>query len=124
MLTTFIFGMGVVRVVMGLTPFLVAKLGARLLGFPPEHDNATTRLMSRFFGVRDAGQGVLAFYGLAHPPMLPFVLLFNGFTDVGDLMSSSIPLLRREGLDRAAWICVAMAAAAALSWFTAFSLLA
>ena len=41
-----------------------AGLSARLLGFPAHHDNATTRLMARWFGVRDIGLGVLVFWVL------------------------------------------------------------
>jgi hypothetical protein len=108
--------MGVGRVLLGVTPFAAARRSATWLGFPADHDTATSRLMARFFGVRDVGLGVLVFYALAHPPLLSFVLIFNGLTDLGDLVAIAIPLVRREGIDRAAWTSAAFAAPAAIAW--------
>ena len=108
--------MGVGRVLLGLAPFVAAELSTRLLGFPPEHDNPTSRLMARFFGVRDVGLGVLIFHGLAHTEQLPFLLLFNALTDFGDLFAIAIPLVRRQGIDRAALGSAAFALPAGLAW--------
>ena len=66
MLHYIIFVMGVGRILLGIAPFVAARPSARLLGFPVDHDNPTTRLMARLFGVRDIGLGVLVFYGLQH----------------------------------------------------------
>ena len=46
------------------------RLVASCSGFRETHDNATARLMARFFGVRDVGLGVLVFWSLAHPETL------------------------------------------------------
>ncbi|MDB4933202.1 MAG: hypothetical protein JWP87_174, partial [Labilithrix sp.] len=86
-------GMGIGRVVLGLAPFVAAEPSSRLLGFPAQHDNPTARLMGRLFGVRDVGLGVLVFYGLTHPAVLAFLLLFNAITDFGDLFAIGIPLV-------------------------------
>ena len=94
--------MGIGRIALGLAPFVAARPASRLLGFPDSHDNATARLMGRLFGVRDIGLGVLAFYALAHPEVAPFIFLFNAFMDLGDLIAISIPLVKRQGIDRAA----------------------
>ena len=115
--------MGVGRVLIGLAPLLAAGPSSRLMGFPASHDNPTTRLMARMFGVRDMGLGVLAFYGLAHPEALGFVLLFNALTDFGDLGAIAVPLARRQGIDRAAWASAAFALPAGLGWLCAFALL-
>ncbi len=109
-------GMGVGRIVLGVAPFVAAGPSSRLLGFPAQHDNATARLMSRFFGVRDVGLGVLVFYGLTHPAVLAFLLLFNALTDFGDLFAIGIPLVRRQGIDRGAWTSAGFALPAGLAW--------
>jgi hypothetical protein len=94
--------MGLGRIALGLAPFVAARPASRLLGFPDSHDNATARLMGRLFGVRDIGLGVLAFYALGHPETAPFIFLFNAFMDLGDLIAIAIPLIKRQGIDRAA----------------------
>ena len=121
MLSTIIFAMGVGRILLGLAPFLAARPSARVMGFPADHDNPTTRLMARLFGVRDIGLGVLVFYGLQHPATLAFIIIFNALTDFGDLFAIGIPLLRRQGIDRAAWTSAAFALPAVLDWLTVFS---
>jgi hypothetical protein len=121
MLTHIIFAMGVGRILLGLVPFVAARPSARLLGFPVDHDTPTTRLMARFFGVRDVGLGVLVFWGLEHMSALPFILLFNSLTDFGDLFAIAIPLVKRQGIDRAAWTSVGFALPAGAGWLTAFS---
>ncbi len=120
LLSSIIFAMGVGRVVLGLAPFVAAASSTRLLGFPPEHDNATARLMARFFGVRDVGLGVLIFHGASHTAELPFLVLFNALTDFGDLLAISIPLVRRQGIDRAALGSAAFALPAGLAWLAVF----
>jgi len=121
MLHQIIFAMGVGRIVLGLAPFLAAGLSSRLLGFPMQHDTATARLMARLFGVRDVGLGVLVFYALRHPEMLGFVMVFNALTDFGDLLAISIPLLKRQGIDRAAVRSAAFALPAGVGWLAVFS---
>ena len=121
MLHDIIFAMGIGRIALGLIPFFAAKRSAALLGFPAAHDTPTTRLMARFFGVRDVGLGILVFYALTHPASLLFILGFNGAMDFGDLIAISIPLLKRQGIDRAAWTSVGFALPAAIAWLTVLS---
>ncbi|MFT3694815.1 MAG: DUF4267 domain-containing protein [Kofleriaceae bacterium] len=116
MLKLVVTGLGLGRIALGLAPFLAAGPSSRLLGFPRSHDNATARLMGRFFGVRDIGLGVLAFYAAAHPETLPFIVLFNAFMDLGDLAAIAIPLVKRQGIDRAALLSAMFAATGGLSW--------
>jgi hypothetical protein len=116
--------MAMMRIVLGVAPFLVAGLATRLLGFPREQDSPTARLMARFFGVRDFGLGVLVFYALRHPAILPFVLVFNAAMDGGDFVSASIPLVGRHGIDRAALLSGAMAGTAGIAWLIVWRLIA
>jgi hypothetical protein len=76
--------------------------------------------MSRFFGVRDVGLGVLVFYALIHPAAMGFMLVFNALTDFGDLGAIAIPLVRRQGIDRAAWASAGFALPAGLGWLGLF----
>jgi hypothetical protein len=113
-------GMGLARIALGLAPFVAAGPSSRLLGFPAAHDTPTARLMARFFGVRDIGLGVLAFYAIEHPETAPFIFLFNAFMDAGDLFAISIPLLKRQGIDRAALLSALFAASGGLAWIIAW----
>jgi hypothetical protein len=109
-------GMALARIALGLAPFFAAGPAARLLGFPASHDTATARLMGRFFGVRDIGLGVLVFYALRHPETAPFIFLFNAFMDAGDLVAILIPLVKRQGIDRAAAGSALFALTGGLGW--------
>jgi hypothetical protein len=113
-------GFGVGRIAIGLAPFVAAGSSARLIGFPAAHDTATARLMGRFFGVRDIGLGILTFYGLRHPEALGFIMLFNALMDLGDLVSISIPLIKREGIDRGALVSAIFAAGGGLGWLVLY----
>ena len=112
--------MGVGRVVLGLAPFVAADLSARLLQLPQAQNTAAARLMARFFGVRDVGLGLIVFYALAHRELMPAAMLFNAGMDAGDLVAISIPLLRREGIDRSAWTSALFAGTAMLAWLFLF----
>jgi hypothetical protein len=117
LVTILLAGMALGRIAIGLAPFVAAGALSAQLGFPPAHDTPTSRLMARFFGVRDAGLGVLVVYAIAHPETAGFVLLFNAAMDAGDLVSISIPLIGRHGIDRAALTSALFAATACTAWF-------
>jgi len=112
--------MGLGRIALGLAPFVAARPAARLLGFPIAHDTPTARLMGRFFGVRDIGLGVLAFYAVRHPETAPFIFLFNAFMDLGDLLSTAIPLVKRQGIDRGAAMSALFAMTGGTAWLIAW----
>jgi len=114
--------MGVGRIAIGLAPFLAARPTSRALGFPQSHDTPTARLMARLFGVRDVGLGALAFYAVAHPEAASFLLLFNASMDGGDLLSTAIPLAKRQGIDRGALTSAAFALTGGICWLVVWSL--
>lgn len=116
--------MGAMRIALGLAPLFFPGPASRLLGFPKEHDTATARLMGRLFGVRDVGLGLLAFYGAAHPELLDIMCLFQAAMDGGDLLSIAVPLVRRQGIDRAAIGAAAFAAIGGASWLVVRALAA
>ena len=104
------------RVLIGLAPIVAAAPASRLLGFPAAHDNATARLMARWFGVRDAGLGALVVMFLDDAQGLRKVLWLNLATDLCDAAMIAVPLARRQGIDRAALACLAFAWGGALAW--------
>lgn len=106
--------MGVGRVALGVAPFVAAGWSARFLGFPAAHDTATARLMGRFFGVRDLGLGVLAWYAVAHPELAPAMALFQAAMDGGDLVA--LAMARGKGIDRAAALSALFAAGGMAGW--------
>lgn len=114
--------MGVMRIVIGLAPFVAASASSRMLGFPREHDTPTARLMARMFGVRDIGLGVLAFYAARHPETAAFLFLFNAAMDGGDLLSIAAPLVKRQGIDRAAATSAAFALTGGLAWIVVWAI--
>jgi len=120
MFDTVIAAMGLGRIALGLAPFVAAGPASRLLGFPASQDNPTARLMSRLFGVRDIGLGVLAFYAIKHPEAAPFLFLFNAFMDLGDFASAAIPIVKRQGIDRAAMMSALFAAIGGTGWLIAW----
>lgn len=111
-------GMALGRMAIGIAPFIAARSSSRMLGFPASHDNPTARLMGRFFGVRDIGLGILVLWGLRHPETLPFLMLFNALMDGGDLFAIGIPLVKRQGIDRAALASALFALTGGLGWLT------
>lgn len=117
-----VYAMGLGRIALGLAPFIAARPASRVLGFPQEHDSPTARLMARFFGVRDAGLGVLAFYAVAHPETASFMFLFNASMDGGDLLSTSIPLAKRQGIRRGALTSAAFAFMGGTAWIVVWAL--
>jgi hypothetical protein len=114
--------MGVCRILIGLAPFVAAGPASRLLRFPASQDSPTTRLMARFFGVRDIGLGILAFYAIAHPEAALFLFLFNAVMDGGDLFSIAIPLWRRQGIDRAAVTSALLALSGGCAWLAVWGI--
>lgn len=108
--------MAAMRAALGLAPIVAPARASRLLGFPPEHDNPTARLMGRLFGVRDIALGVIAYAALHGQVSLPFALLLNFACDLADAAMISIPLVRRQGIDQAATWSLAFASLGAASW--------
>jgi hypothetical protein len=109
---------------MGLAPILGARPVAQLLGFPSAHDTPTTRLFARLFGVRDIGLGILVFWALQDVAMLRFVFLFNAAHDLADALVIGVPLVHKQGIDRAAYLSLACALGGLMCWLITWWLLA
>lgn len=112
----------VARVIIGLAPIVAARASSRLLGFPDAHDNATARLMGRLFGVRDIGLGAIVVMNLGDPVALRKALWLNLAMDLGDALMIAIPLVRRQGIDRAARLSLMFALGGATAWIVALQI--
>lgn len=110
------------RIALGLAPILAAGPASRLLGFPPEHDNASTRLFGRLFGIRDIGLGVLVLFVADDPLLLWWSFVFNALHDLGDACVIAVPLLRKQGIDRAACLSLTFALGGLLCWLISLGL--
>lgn len=120
-LTTYATLLAVMRFAIGLAPIVAAKRTSKLIGFPDAHDNPTARLMARWFGVRDAGLGAAVLMFLDDPAALRKVFLLNLAMDVGDATMLAVPLVRRQGIDRAAAVSLVFALGGATAWIVALT---
>lgn len=108
------------RMALGLAPILAAGPASRLLGFPEDHQNPSARLFGRLFGVRDIGLGVLVLAMMSDPEYLRWALLFNAFHDMGDMLVIAVPLLKRQGIDKAAALSLGFAFGGCCCWILAW----
>ena len=90
---------------------------ARLIGFPDAHDNPTARVMGRFFGVRDGLLGALLVDAARsdHRGRARTIAL-NAAVDVSDLATFTVPLVRRQGIDRAAVLSALFGLPGPVAW--------
>lgn len=121
-LTLACWGFAVMRMLIGIAPFVASGPLMSRLRFPAEHDNPSARLMARFFGVRDFALGVLVLHFLGDLTQLRWCFLFNAACDAGDVLSAVIPVVRRQGIDRAALLCGSMGATGGLGWIVLYTL--
>lgn len=120
-LHTFLIALALGRFVLGLAPIVAPAQASRLLGFPAEHDNPTARLMARLFGVRDIGLGAIVLANLGDPDALRRALWLNLAMDLGDALMITIPLARRQGIDRAAALSLGFALGGGAAWSVALA---
>lgn len=116
-----VYAMGVGRILIGLAPIAAPQLSSKLLRFPAEHDNATSRLLGRLFGVRDIGLGVLVMYAVADMTLLKWIFLFQAATDAGDILCIA-PNLRDPKMKKAATLSLVFACGGCALWLVVRSL--
>ena len=78
-----------------------------LAGFSREQSTPTAQLFARLFGNRDLGLAFLVFATLGNPPLLSLALFFNAAHDALDACAIAVPLLKKQGISRAAAIFLA-----------------
>jgi nucleotidyltransferase/DNA polymerase involved in DNA repair len=108
--------MAVERVALGALLALAPRQALKIFGAPSDADTPALRYMARLFGVRNAMLGVMLWQARDDRPRLQQMATLNAATEAVDAVAASVPLLRRQGLDRAA----VSALATSLSVMTAF----
>lgn len=109
--------MAAVRAGIGVMSIATPSLSAKIVGYPGAHDNPTARMMSRLFGVRELLLAYLVIDAVRSPDgPSPSVFAVQAAVDASDIVVQSWPLIKREGLDRAAVGGIALAGVAALAW--------
>ena len=114
------------RGLLGLGCLLAPGPTARLFGFPAEQQTPMTRLVGRWFGVREIVLALLALTGHGGPRVIggrrsrrrrerDFATL-NAINDAVDAAAMAIPLARREGIDRPQLIGIPIALAVTAGW--------
>lgn len=101
-LATFTRTMVIERVVVGALVGLTPGLAVKLFGLPPEFDTPLVRYVGRIFGIRNAVLGAMLWEARDDPARLERLATLNALTEGVDAVSASVPLVRRQGMDRAA----------------------
>ena len=91
-----------IRAAFGLVPLFAPGPASRLLGFPPEEDSSTARLMGRLFGVRELALAAIVWLTPGERDRLLRVLALNAAVDAGDAAVFAGAVATRAGVDRAA----------------------
>lgn len=121
-LNTLVYCLAAGRMILGLAPIIAAEPLSKLLGFPEAHNNPSTRLFARLFGVRDIGLGILVIFLLKDIELLRWGLIFNAFHDLADIGMIAIPLWRKQGMKKAALLCMMFACGGLISWLLVWKL--
>ncbi|MEP7021596.1 MAG: hypothetical protein ABI808_13165 [Pseudonocardiales bacterium] len=101
----------------GVASILAPKAASKVGGFPVEHDNPSARVLAGLFGVRELLLAWLVIDAVRRPGgPSPSVFALQAAVDAADVAVQSLPLIRRQGLDRAALGGIALAGGAALGW--------
>jgi hypothetical protein len=90
------------RIAVGALVALAPRATLRIFGTPPGVDSATLRYVGRLFGVRNALLGILLWQVREDPRRLAQLATVNAATEALDAVAGSVPLVRRQGMDRAA----------------------
>jgi hypothetical protein len=101
-------------------PLLALEPASKLFGFPQDHMNPTVRMMARFFGIRNVVLAAFLYGGAQGWVQLPFLFLLNMITDAVDAVIIVLPLVRRQGLDRAAASSLVLAIGATTAFLVAW----
>jgi hypothetical protein len=101
-LETFTRTMVIERVVVGALVGLTPGLAVKLFGLPPESDTPLVRYVGRIFGIRNAVLGAMLWEVRGDAARLERMATLNAVAEAVDAVSASVPLVRRQGMDRAA----------------------
>lgn len=104
------------RIAVGVGSLLAPGVSGRILGFPGEHLNATSRTMGRLFGIREIALGVFTLGALHGNAPKRVVYMINAGVDGGDAVVFAATLLGRRGITRASLGSLLVAVPVAATW--------
>jgi hypothetical protein len=106
------------RAAVGAAAVAAPALTSALMGFPGQHDNATSRMVGRLFGIREIALGAYTVAQVQGGAIQPDVYLLNAAVDMGDVAVCGLTVLGRRGVGRAAAgsFVLAIPFAAAFLW--------
>ncbi len=109
--------MSAVRAAIGVASIAAPTVAAKVAGYPGDHNNPTARLMSGLFGVREILLAWLVFDAArTRDGLTAGVFALQSAVDAADVVVQSVPLFKREGIDRAAVGGITLAAGASVMW--------
>lgn len=104
------------RAGVGLGAILAPGAMVALFGFPKQHDNASTRLIARLFGLREISMAGLTLAFNDDPDRRGLVYAYNSALDGADALGAILALATRRGIGRAAAGAALIAIPQALGW--------
>jgi len=102
--------------VAGTAAVLAPGLTSRVMGFPADTDTPATRLVARFFGLREVAMGALTLAVLRRDPSARRLMSWNAAVDGSDAVIAALALVVRRGIDRAALGTIALALPLCTAW--------
>lgn len=107
---------------MGIAPFISGQWALKIMKFPEGYANASTLVMTRLFGVRDIGLGILTLMFMSQPASLTFLLVLNFCMDAGDVFSYLLAWRSDSNMKTAALNSGGVAFLAVIFWTIALAL--
>ena len=108
--------LAVARVGIVVAAVLTPSLTSKVMGFPPESDTPSSRLVARFFGLREIAMGLLTLTLVRRNPRDRRLMEWNAVVDGSDAILAGIALAHRRGIDRAALGTLALAVPLCAAW--------
>jgi hypothetical protein len=113
-------GMGWTRVAVGATALAATNPGLAAIGLASGEPGSALTAVARLVGTRDVALGAFALGARGDRGLLRTITAANAAVDALDAATFAVPLLRRQGIDRASIFSMgsALAASAMGFWLT------
>ena len=111
-----------IRIIVGVSPFVAPRLTMKLMKFPSEYCHSGLIAMTRMFGVRDIGLGVLTLLIMHDLSFIKTLIYINAAMDAGDVIAFGLALKNDSKIKSAAVNSMIIAGTAVLAWVVARAL--
>jgi uncharacterized protein YjeT (DUF2065 family) len=109
-------GLSMGRILIGIVAILAPGLARRVMSLPAQQDNASVRMVTWLFGVREIAVGMHVVATVQESPRQPHVYAHNAAVDAGDAAVMLITLARGGGVRRPAVGSLAVAVPVVATW--------